>query len=130
MPSPYAYLGAAVAPRQLPSFAHVLTLLGDPRPAQVAAWLGVDARTVRRWSAGARPPRAALLALYLATPGASSEREARAHDAARLHAGLFECARRDLAAARQLVERLAPLARAGAANEPVRPDYPPEVRRR
>jgi len=38
-----------------------------------------------------------------------------------MSAALYECARRDIRQLEQMVERLAPLARMGAANEPVPP---------
>lgn len=124
--SPYRYLGTQAFPRALPDLASLVDELGGSRVlATVAAALDVQPRTLRRWISTGRAPHAHRLALFLCTRAALSEREARAETSAQMHAGLYECAVRDLRAAHQLIERLSPLARAGAANDPLAPDYRP-----
>lgn len=113
------YLGPCCWPRALPELRTLLDQHGSPSAARLAALMGVTERTARRWIAQGQAPRSVLLVLYLASSAALDERAARADQAARLHAGLYEAARRELRALAQLVERLAPLARCGAANDAI-----------
>jgi len=121
MTSPYVYLGSAVFPKTLPDLRLVYDDLGCPGPRTISRALGVHEHTVQRWLSTARTPRPYHLALFLCSRYALHERECRLDEAARLHAALYECARRELKAAQQTINRLAELARLGAANEPVSP---------
>lgn len=107
-------------PRQLPPFSTLAHDLAMPAP-ELAAWLGVSLRTLQRWAADDDAPRAALVAMWLASSWGMSAADSDRQQAAQTALQLADALRRERDALRAEVDRLAPLARAGAANEPVRP---------
>jgi hypothetical protein len=63
-------------PRKLPAFGLIYTDLGRPHPSNIAAALGVDESTVRRWIKAGDAPRPALLALFWVTQWGASQLDA------------------------------------------------------
>lgn len=124
--SRYDYLGGHSWPRTLPDVSTILASLGNPRPRRLAAALRVSERTARRWVMTGTAPHGVHLALFLCTPTAMSDHGQRAEEAARLHAGLYASAKREIRSLEQTIRHLSALARAGAANDPilgVSPEY-------
>lgn len=119
----YTYLGTSALPCTLPSLADCLDDLGQPDAATIAAACGVSRGTAARWIRSGRAPRAHHALIFLCTRWALSDREIRMNESARLHAALYESAQREGRQLAQRIEMLAPLARAGAANEPIPPIF-------
>lgn len=92
-----------------------------PPARTLAAWLGVSERSAQRWLADDAAPRPVLAALWLASRWGLSDMDAERQHAAQTARGLAQALARENAALRAALDRLAPLARAGAANEPLRP---------
>lgn len=103
---------------ECPGFPEVMAELFNPPAADVAAYLGVNVRTVQRWIRTGRAPRAAVLALHrISRPGL-----------AQTHAELLRDLRsvdewglsvqREAAALRRELARVLAAADFGAANRP------------
>lgn len=75
-------------PRHLPHFADLRADLGNPHPAHLAAALGVDESTVRRWVKTGQCPRPAALALFWLTRWGASELDAELFNRWRISAAL------------------------------------------
>lgn len=112
-------------PRALPDWPALLEDLGQPQPAQLARWLDVTQRTLQRWAASGCAPRPAVLALWWCSSWARNEAVSRAEYGQLLAVQLVDSLQRENRALLATVDRLAPLARAGAANEPLRPAWAP-----
>jgi len=48
----------------LPSYPHLLDVLGRPSPREVARYTGVTPRTVERWNAAEVAPKSAMVAMF------------------------------------------------------------------
>lgn len=112
-------------PRQLPAFSTLLDDLGQPSPADLAAWLDVHPRTVLRWIKENHAPRASLLALFWLTRWGASELECAAiNDAARL-ASMVDAMGAQVVALQRELARVVAAGDFGTANAPtVRPLAP------
>lgn len=111
-------------PYTLPrTFPALRTLASDVAPTapELARWLGVSERSAQRWLADDAAPRPVMAALWLASRWGMSDMDAERQHAAQLAAGMLGALQAEIARLRADLERLAPLARAGAANEPLRP---------
>ena len=105
------------APRQLPSIELMLDDLGD-MPG-VARYLGVDIHTLNAWRAGAKCPRAVLLALFYESNYGISVLYTDAHNAACQSAALASSYERECIRLRGVVARLETNHDWGSANSPV-----------
>lgn len=93
-------------PRKLPTWAQTWEALGRPHSATLAASLGVDDRTVRRWHAAQAAPAPVMLSLYWLTPWGQSDLSAEQHNRATTACALVDAQRRELAQLRAHVARL------------------------
>lgn len=115
-------------PYTLPrTFPALRTLAGDVAPTapELARWLGVSERSAQRWLADDAAPRPVMAALWLASRWGMSDLDAHRQHLAQTAGALVAALQAEIARLRADVERLAPLARAGAANEPLRPSGTP-----
>lgn len=74
----------AYAPRVMPTLSMMLHDLGSPTDAHLAAFLGVQARTVARWRTQGHAPRPVALALFWLTRWGRSQIDCQAVNDARL----------------------------------------------
>jgi hypothetical protein len=109
----------AHAPRVLPPLAVVLADIGNPSTADLAAVLDVDVRTIQRWIADDKMPRAAHLALFWLTRWGRSIVDTRAVNDARLYASLARSRDDELRQLRGQLARLLAIADFGSANDPL-----------
>lgn len=114
-------------PRALPAWPDLLADFGNPSAATLARWLDVTPRTVHRWAAAGAAPRAVMLALWWPSSWARDDAQARADYALLLARQQITALQHESRGMAATIERLAPLARAGAANEPLRPDWGPPM---
>lgn len=101
------------APRVMPSLVMMLQDLGSPTDRHLAAFLGVNVRTVDRWHQRGHAPRPAMLALFWLTRWGRSQVECQAVNDTRLAYAIAasETARAaQLAAALREIEAAAPVA--------------------
>lgn len=111
-------------PYTLPrTFPALRTLAGDVAPTapELARWLGVSERSAQRWLADDAAPRPVMAALWLASRWGMSDLDAHRQHLAQTAGALVAALQAEIGRLRADLERLAPLARAGAANEPLRP---------
>jgi predicted DNA-binding transcriptional regulator AlpA len=111
-------MSLAKLPRQLPALSAMLRDIGDPKPAAVAAALGVSERTVWRWIADDDAPRPALLALFWLTSWGWSAVEADARQTVNIARGMSEALTRERDALAAQNARLQALGDFGSANDP------------
>ena len=104
--------------RVLPTFRQIVADLGAPSASVVARALGVHTRTVERWQAADRAPRAALLALYWSTSWGQSELNCELHNRATAYTGHLESLRRENEALRREMARVLAAGDFGSANAP------------
>lgn len=83
-------------PDQLPALDVMLHDLGNPHACALAARLGVDERTARRWQKAGNAPRPVLLALFWLTRWGRSALDAELTNRAATLAHLSECQAREL----------------------------------
>ena len=107
----------AAVPRLLPPLAALLLDLGEPEAAELAAFLGVHVRTVRRWLAQDDAPRPVLLSLFWLTRWGRSQVAADAVNAARLAQAQARAATEAAAAAQTTIAHLVRVGDFGAAND-------------
>lgn len=103
----------------LPTFRAMLADLGHPSAAQLAAWLGVHARTVRRWRATDDAPRPVLLALFWLTSWGQSRLSADLYNRATTYSGHIAAVQRENDALRRELARVLAAGDFGSANLPV-----------
>lgn len=115
-------------PKNFPTWADMVSAVGNPAPRELAKWLGVTERTVWNYQRAGQAPRAVMLALFWLTPwGCSAVDTDRENELRGLH-GLTKSLQRENAALRVRIARLEATGDFGAANEPVHaPELPPRV---
>ncbi|NIC40748.1 hypothetical protein [Aquabacterium sp. A08] len=105
-------------PRGVPPLSVMLDDLSNPPPVVLARCFGVSERTVRRWVRHDSAPRPVLFAVFWLTSWGRQTVHLEAENAARMHAGLYECLRRENAALMARIGRLEALGDFGSANLP------------
>lgn len=90
-------------PDQLPSLDVMLHDLGNPHACALAARLGVDERTARRWQKAGNAPRPVLLALFWLTRWGRSALDAEMTNRAAVLTQLSECQSRELSRLRNVI---------------------------
>ncbi|WCM95711.1 helix-turn-helix domain-containing protein [Acidovorax sp. GBBC 1281] len=106
-----------IAPRALPALSQLLPVLGDPTPAEVAAYLDVSERTVYHWRAQDRAPRAALLALFWESSYGLSALDAELFNTAMVFKRLSESQGLEMANLQARITRLERIGDFGCAND-------------
>ncbi len=106
-------------PSSVPSFSILLDDLGHPPPRVIARTFRVTEATVKRWIKTDNPPLAVLYATFWLTSWGRSTVHTEAENAARMHAGLYECLRRQNQALLQKIDHLEALGQFGSANSPL-----------
>jgi monomeric isocitrate dehydrogenase len=112
-------------PAMLPSLRELMAECGNAKPHELAKALDVDERTVYRWLATDRAPRAALLSIFWVTKWGMSLADAETFNLAQLHMGMTEAlklelnrARAEIAALQEQMGRIGRLGDFGSANDP------------
>ena len=107
------------APRTLPIWQAILEDLSHPPAKRVARVLGTGVRTVHRWNATGRAPRAAQLALFWLTRWGRSSVHAQATNDAIVACGLVSGLRARVSQLEGERAHLLALGGSGAANDPL-----------
>ncbi len=107
------------APKHIHNLQLLLADLPTQDDARIAAHLGLSADTVRRYRLTNRAPRPVALALFWETRWGRSVLEVDQVNTDRMRQNALAAARAELGILRRQVQRLAPLARLGSANEAV-----------
>lgn len=105
-------------PRSIPPVPALLADLQHPTAGQLAQALDVSQRTVWRWQQAGAWPRPVELSLFFASSWGWSAVECDARYRVATAEGLADALRRELAASRSEVQRLAALGVYGSANMP------------
>lgn len=105
------------APKHIHNLQLLLADLPTQDDARIAAHLGLAPETVRRYRLTNRAPRPVALALFWETRWGRSVLDVDQVNADRMRQNALAAARQELATLRGQVQRLAPLARLGSANE-------------
>lgn len=105
-------------PRGVPPLSVMLDDLSNPPPAVLARCFGVTERTVRRWVREDTAPRPVLFAVFWLTSWGRLTVHLEAENAARFHAVLNGCLKRENDTLRARIGRLERLGRFGSGNMP------------
>lgn len=118
--------GLAHAPRNPPSWRTLVESLCEPTHADLARVLGVSVRTIERYNATDKAPRAVRLALFWITPYGRNAIHTQAHNDATLLASYVDSLERHVQDLEALIEHMRRIGHFGAANDPTslasRPD--------
>ena len=106
------------APKAPPALSFMLSDLGQPRPRELARFLGVHERTVYGWQARDSAPRPVALALFWETSIGRNWLAVNAENEARLWASRVACLETDNARLRARVAYLEQIGRFDSANAP------------
>jgi hypothetical protein len=101
-----------------PTFRAMVADLGHPSARVLARALGVHARTVERWTAADKAPRAPMLALWWLTSWGQSELSCELHNRATAYAGHIEAVKRENDALRRELARVLSAGDFGCSNAP------------
>ncbi|MEK8087008.1 hypothetical protein WNB94_11350 [Aquabacterium sp. A3] len=105
-------------PKNMPPLDVVLHDIFSPKPAALAAALGVDERTVRRWIAANEAPRPVMLALFWLTRWGMQWTDADLYNEAQLHFAMNRCQAQTIRELRTQLARMGRIGSFGAANDP------------
>lgn len=106
-------------PSYVPPFSVMLDNLGNPSAKKIARGLGVSESTARRWIKTDNPPKTVLYATFWLTTWGRQHIHIEAENSASMHAGLYECLRRENENLRRRIEYLERVGVFGSANDPV-----------
>lgn len=107
-----------LAPRATPALSQLLPDLGNPSPREIARFLDVTERTVFRWHAADKAPRAAMLALFWESSYGLSALNAELHNAALVHKSHADSLARHVVNLERRIARLEKIGDFGSSNVP------------
>jgi len=105
-------------PRYVPIWHQLMEELNNPEPKRLAKVLGVGVRTIYRYNATGRAPKASCLALYWLTSWGRADVHAQAVADCQLAVGYFKALERENKVLKVKVTHLLALGGYGAANDP------------
>lgn len=106
------------APRHVPNWHLMMEDLCQPAPEDLGRVLDLSKRSIQRFNAADRAPRAVELAVYWLTTWGRSQLDCQAVNTARVAVGYAQSLERQVRELQALVEQLRGLAQHGAANDP------------
>lgn len=106
------------APRRVPNWHLMLEDLCQPAPEELGRVLGLSKRSIQRFNAADRAPRAVELAVFWLTTWGRSQIDCQAVNAARVAIGYADSLEREVERLKAHLCQLAALGQHGAANDP------------
>ena len=106
-------------PRQVPPFSMMMEDIGHPSLRIVSRHFRVTEGTVKRWIRTENPPLSVQYAVFWLTSWGRQHIHAEAEMLAQMHAGLYECLRRENETLKRRIEHLERVGDFGSANDPL-----------